>query len=80
MCAGEQEFATFTDPVFAASAVRSNQPTVDVKRFSDRELHFSDMNQQQAIANGNMIFVGVVGICAIVAMVGTVIAGVAYYK
>jgi hypothetical protein len=75
---GEREYATFTDPAFAASAMRSQQAVVDVKRYSDRDLHFSDMNQ--LTMNGNMIFIGVVGICAVVAMVGTVVAGVAYYK
>jgi hypothetical protein len=34
----------------------------------------------QNIATSNVFFVGVVGVCAVVAMVGTIIAGVAYYK
>jgi len=52
-------------------------PTVDVKR--SRELHFSDDNSA-GITKANMIFIGIVGVCAVVAMMGTVVAGVAYYK
>lgn len=76
--------------------MRNTQPAVEVKRYTDRELHYSDMGQN--IATSNVFFVGrvndaskcapthipicagVVGVCAVIAMVGTIIAGVAYYK
>jgi len=48
-----------------------------VKR--SRELHFTDDNSA-GITKANMIFIGIVGVCAVVAMMGTVVAGVAYYK
>ena len=73
---GQAEFETFTDPIYAgASAQVQENPTVNVKRSQD--LHFADGGFNM---DGNVIFMGVVGICAVVAMAGTVIAGTAYYK
>jgi len=46
-----------------------------VKRSQD--LHFDNGGSN---INGNVIFMGVVGMCAVVAMAGTVVAGTAYYK
>jgi ribosomal protein S8 len=74
---GEAEFETFIDPVIVGGNVqRKENPSVNVKRA--QELHFGDSNGSGA--NGNLIFMGVVGICATVAMAGTVVAGTAYYK
>jgi hypothetical protein len=74
---GEAEFETFIDPVIVGGNVqRKENPSVNVKRAN--ELHFGDYNR--SAGNGNIIFMGVVGICATVAMAGTVVAGTAYYK
>jgi len=72
---GQAEYETWVDPDFSSASMHANKPTVDVKRA--RELHFDDSG---SYSSGNVIFVGIVGVCATVALMGTAVAGVAYYK